>query len=652
MDTFIANFHFLRPWMLLAWLPLLLILYKLKQKQSSLSAWQKVCDPALLAYLKVGDTKPSSQQSYWLALLASLLIVIALAGPVWKKMPQPMYQEQSALIVLLDLSRSMDAADIKPNRLVRAKQKLTDLLRLRKEGQTALVVFAGSAFVVTPLTEDSETILSQLQGLSTDIMPAQGGQIDVALHKAAALFAQAGVLHGQALLLTDSDAFSDAAVQQFTHAGHRLSVIGVGTAAGAPIAQPRGGFLTDNRGNIIIPKLDISRLKTLASLGHGTYHDLTLNNADIQPLLHDTQAQMFNTDKAGKSDQTSDQWFEEGPWLLLVLLLLVLPGFRRGLLVVGLCLVIQTKPAEANSWSDLWQTPNQQGQALMTQKNYAQAEKTFTNPAWKASAAYKNKDYETALKNLSAIKEPTADDMYNQGNALAQLGHLDEAIAAYDKALQQDPKHQDALANKQLVEKLKQEQEKKQQDKDKSEQQKKNQDQQDSKQDNKQQDKNKSEQDQSGKPQKDQGQQNAEQQQDKQNQQGSPSQDKQQSEQQQKSESAQQQENQTPSAQQNAAEKEQQAAAQQEKDKKQAEQAQKDHQKAAQQANKQAQEQKKEAQTQQVPSDEDLQQAEEQHALEQTLRRIPDDPGGLLRRKFKYQYQQQSGNQNSGVQQW
>lgn len=619
MDTLIANFHFLRPLMFLLLLPVLGLLYQLKQKHSSLSAWQKVCDPALLAYLKVGESKSSSQRPFWLILICSLLLVTALAGPVWKKMPQPMYQEHSALIVLLDLSRSMDASDVKPSRLVRAKQKLTDLLHARKEGQTALVVFAGSAFVVTPLTEDNETILSQLQGLSTDIMPAQGGDIDTALNKATALFSQAGVLHGQALLLTDSDAFSDTVVQQFTSAGHRLSVIGIGTTEGAPIAKAEGGFLNDKRGNIIIPQLDIPRLKTLARLGHGKYHDLTLNNTDIQSILSGTQPNLLNQDKAAKSDQTSDQWFEEGPWLLLLLLVLVLPGFRRGLLVVALCLAIQTPPAEASTWANLWQTPDQQGESLMHQQQYKEAEKTFTNPAWKAAAAYKNKDYENALKNFNHIKKPSPDDLYNQGNALAQLGQLDEAIAAYNKVLAQDPKHQDALANKALLEKLKQEQEKKQQDKPeqgKKEHSNKNQDQQ-----------------------------NAQQQ-------GSKQQDKQQSNGQQKNADRQEKKgSQTQANQQGAEEKEQQAA-QQENDKKQAAQKQEDHKKAAQQAAKQAEELKKAEQAKKTPSQEDLQQAEAQQALEQTLRRIPDDPGGLLRRKFKYQYQQQPGNRNSGVLQW
>ena len=584
MDVWLSHFHFLRPWMFFIILPMLWLLYVAKKQSSSLSAWQKVCDPALLSYLKVGVETSTAKRSFWTMFIAGLLIITALAGPVWKQLPQPMYRQQSALVVLLDLSRSMDAGDVKPSRLTRAKQKLTDLLKLRREGQAALVVFAGSAFVVTPLTDDFETILSQLQSLSTDMMPKQGGNIDIALAKATDLFSQAGVPHGEALLLTDSDMFSDTEVNKLTAAGHRLTVIGVGTVAGAPIPKASGGFLTDIHGNIVVPKLNTSQLKTLARQGHGLYQPLSLDNSDIQSLLAasmlpDATKSIIKNGEENK--QISDQWQEEGPWLLLLVIPLVLMGFRRGVLVVALFLCLPSPPAEAGAWQDMWQTKNQQGEALMQQKQYEQATSTFNDPAWKAAAAYRNQGYETALNALETINKPSADDLYNKGNALAQLGRVDEAIAAYDAALGQDKTHADALANKTLLEKQKKEEDKKK----------------DSKKDSKKDDK----QDQSEK--------------DKSDQQKS---DQQKSEQQ---------------------KSEQQKAEQQKAEQQKAEQ-------------KKAEQKKAEQKKAEKPSKQDLEKTEAQQELEQTLRRIPDDPGGLLRRKFLYQYKQQASPRSSGEDQW
>ncbi|MDQ6995135.1 MAG: VWA domain-containing protein, partial [Mariprofundaceae bacterium] len=177
-----GTFHFLRPWAWLALLPLLLLIYQIKQGKQRSGAWEKLCSPALLSYLQVGSASVKGcAWSMWMVAWVGLCLTVALAGPVWKKIPQPIYQSDSALVIALDLSLSMDAQDIKPSRLERAKQKLTDLLRMHHDGQTALIVFAGTAHVVTPLTTDVETILSQLRELSTDLMPKQGGNLDAAM---------------------------------------------------------------------------------------------------------------------------------------------------------------------------------------------------------------------------------------------------------------------------------------------------------------------------------------------------------------------------------------------------------------------------------------------------------------------------------------
>ncbi len=171
--------------------------------------------------------------------MVATLAIVALAGPTWEKQQQAMYQQRSALVVALDLSRSMDATDIRPSRLARARHKIADILNLRNEGQSALVVYAADAFAVTPLTTDVKTILALLPDLETGLMPAQGTRADRALERALELFDNSAVAQGDVLLVTDG--ISDMELQRIEvlleqNPGQRVSVLAIGTPDGGPIA--------------------------------------------------------------------------------------------------------------------------------------------------------------------------------------------------------------------------------------------------------------------------------------------------------------------------------------------------------------------------------------------------------------------------------
>ncbi|MDM8563018.1 VWA domain-containing protein, partial [Candidatus Marithioploca araucensis] len=165
--------------------------------------WKTVCDPQLLPHLLLDEEGKRRIWPIYALGIGGLLSILALAGPTWERLPQPAFRDQSALVIVLDLSRSMDATDIEPSRLVRARFKVADILKQRKEGQTALIVYAEDAFIVTPLTDDTETIASQLSVLNTSLMPSQGSRVDIALKKAGILLKQAGLKKGNVLLITD-----------------------------------------------------------------------------------------------------------------------------------------------------------------------------------------------------------------------------------------------------------------------------------------------------------------------------------------------------------------------------------------------------------------------------------------------------------------
>jgi Ca-activated chloride channel family protein len=573
-------FHFLRPYWLIALLPCALILLLWLKHQWQRGSWVNVCDADLLPYIL--QQKPTAQSRLPLvsAAIASVLTIFALAGPTWQRIPTPAFRNESGLVIALDLSQSMTAADVKPSRLVRARYKIADILKQRKDGQTALLVYAGDAFTVTPLTNDNATIASQLEALTPEIMPSAGSNTVSAVTKAVDLFRQAGLQNGQLLLVTDSVAGEEIDSIIKTLGSYRLSVLGVGTAEGAPIGLPEGGFLKDQAGQIVTPKLPSAELQQLASAAGGVFQVISDNDKDIKQLLAVVDKPVQDAVDKTQDNLLVAQWDEKGVYLLWLIVPLAALQFRRGLLLWAFLLLLPLpKNSYALSWQDLWRTNDQQAQQAFNNQHYSEAAAQFKQPDWKAVAYYKAKNYPQAVEALKHTK--TADGYYNQGNALAQNGQLQQALTAYNQALKLNPNDKDAVYNKKLVEEAlkKQQQQKDQQKQDN----KHSQDQQKSK--DPQQDGSKPNQ-----PKADNSQQPADD----------------------KSQAAQDKNNQEN---------------QQDKNGKAQQQA----------ANQQQQQDQENAQAQQAKA----QQNEKNQANAQWLNRIPDDPAGLLRRKFKYQYSQQ-----------
>ncbi len=615
----IQQFHLIRPYWLLALFPLALSIWLMARTHILSRNWASVIDKRLLAHLLQGQVSSQPKKSAsWLfsgLFILGFILILALAGPAFEKRAQPVFKTQSALVILLDLSRSMDATDIKPSRLSRAHFKINDILSLRKEGQTALIVYAANAYVVSPLTDDAQTIAAQIPALETQIMPAQGSRLDIALEKAKQLLNNAGHSKGNILVITDSIAAADNKILKTLKAENiNTSILAVGTEAGAPIANPDGGFVKDRNGSIVVPMLDINRLKNAAFAGGGKFSLLTANDRDINHLLSAIDINRKNpaenkTDASTHNFKT-DLWHEEGPWLILLIIPFAAYAFRKGLIFTLLIFILPLpQPAQALGWSDLWINNNQQAAAALEQGNAQQAAELFSDPQWKAAAQYKAGEYQQAAELLKSID--TAEANYNRGNALAKSNDMENAIKAYDRALQLNPEHEDASFNKKLLEQ-------KQQKEKKSDKQQDNKDKKSD--DSKQQSENQSEQ---------KSDKNSEQQKnaDKNSSDNAQAQNQKNNEQDSDSESAQQ-----------SKETEQKKQEQQNKEKQQSSQAKED-------AKKERSDEERKAQMQKL-SDEtpDL----EEQQTQQWLKKIPDDPGGLLRRKFKYQYgRQQNRNEQN-----
>lgn len=594
----LADFHFLRPLCLLALLPFGFVCWRLFRRGDAAGVWQSVCDDALLPYLLVPRTAVHSRLNPALFLLVGAIAIVALAGPTWERLPTPVFRDESALVLLLDLSRSMNAEDVSPTRLERAKFKITDMLRQRRDGQTALVVYAAEPYVVAPLTTDVATIESHLPALKTNIMPSQGSDAAAAIEKGLELLQQAGNAGGDLILITDGVGLDDGqrARAAIAGSGARLSILGVGTADGAPIPDPSGGFVTDAAGAIVVNALDTAALEALATAGGGRYATLRTDDGDVAQLLADLSAHRDERN-ARATDLFADRWREFGPWLLLGLLPFVPLAFRRGILTfAGVALSLGLVPA-APATAGWWQTPDQAAQAEFDAGNYAAAADQFEDPRWRAAARYRTDDYAGVIESLAEDADPEA--LYNKGNALARLGEFEEATAAYENTLAARPDHADARHNKELLEKLLAEQQQ-QQKQDESE----SQDDSDSE-------------DQSGESGGDQSDQRSD---------AKPSDNEAEDSAQPDPGADEQSASSTSSEQESPAEAEPQAPEET------------------------AEEQQAESEEAPAEAAEDAfaaanSELENEQATEQWLRQIPDDPGGLLRRKFEAEYQRKHGGE-------
>ncbi len=610
------TFHLMRPEWLWCLAPAaILALYLWRQRDRS-GRWRDVISPELLPHL-LGRTDGEEGRNWVpLILLGWMLACVAASGPSWKKIPQPLHQKEDALVLVLDLSYSMKSGDLAPSRLDRARQKLLDLLSQRREGQTGLVAYAGDAHIVTPLTDDIPTITNLLPALEPDMMPLPGSAPAAAVEQAVELLHSAGIRRGRALLVTDGIAEDDrrALENVIRGSGLQLAILGVGTPTGAPIPLPRGGFLKDSSGVIVMPGLEEQPLRDLAAATGGRYQRIQIDNSDLDYLL--AESPFPDGDTTVALERTTDTWYDQGHFFILPLLLLVLALFRRGWVLCLLPLLLaQPPPATAFEWEDLWLTRDQQGREALQRDDPAAAADLFDNRDWAGIAAYRSGDYEKALEHFRHSE--SADGWYNRGNALARAGRLDEAIEAYRESLALEPGRDDALENLALLEQLRQQQQQQQQqqqgDDQKASEGDGQQDQQQGQQ-NRQNAPANQQQGQEGQPQ---------------GQEGQPQGQGGQRREQEKQGSRQQQGEQ---GEQSGSPQPQDAAGQN------PEQTDRDPQPAPRQA---GDETAQEAGQQAAASARaDPEQQERDQAMQQWLRRVPDDPSGLLREKFRYESRQ------------
>lgn len=454
-----SDFHFLRPFWLLAIVLLLLLLPWLSRYLRNNSGWRKFIAPHLLTQLVNQPTENKSRRPLILLCSAWVIASIALAGPTWEKALVPLHQTDRGVVIVMDMSLSTRATDVSPDRVTRLKYKAIDLLETIEDAQVGLIAYAGDAFTISPLTPDVNNVLTLLPGLSPEIMPVAGNYPLLAMQEADRLLKDSDIQQGEIYWLSAGMSRDDMQDlnQFFTGNGHRLSALTAGEDEGAPIRLQSGDILRDNQGRIVMAQLNPDYFNRVTRRTGGRHSRLSADSRDIQRLLEQGPAHQQLSDQESEAD--SEQWRDFGPYLALLLLPLALIVSRRGVLWSVIPLLLLLPPplkAAENPVVRSLQNTQQRAQTLYEQGQYESAAELYQDPLRRGNALYRSGNYEAALQAFSA--DDSAESWYNRGNSHAQLGDLEQASNAYSEALQRRPGWQQAKDNKQLVDELKEQQ--------------------------------------------------------------------------------------------------------------------------------------------------------------------------------------------------
>jgi Ca-activated chloride channel family protein len=329
-----TGFHFAYPWLLtllLAPLPLWLWLRRTSPRENN-RRYRAYADARLLPFLMGRRDLPPQQQWRFFLVWCALwgILVIAIAGPRWDFRDVQLFRPGSDLIILLDLSRSMDVTDISPSRLTRARQEIQDLIENNRHSRLGLIGFATLAHIIAPLTEDGSSLRVLLPALSTDLVELKGSRLTEALLRAQQMLAgQPENSSRHLLLITDGD-FGDGNLEEYvkrlTRDGVHLHVLAVGTEEGGPVPGANNSMLRQADGSAVISRLDEESLKKLAEIGNGIYRRADYRDADTTALL-DSIGRASHAQAV--ENQSTRIWNERYFWLVGVAMLLALPMYRR-----------------------------------------------------------------------------------------------------------------------------------------------------------------------------------------------------------------------------------------------------------------------------------------------------------------------------------
>ena len=443
VEEFLHNFHFLRPWLLLLLILPILFFWRFFKSMHNASSWENVCDKKLLNFLLIKGSSSNRKLFGWLFLIGLSFAIFAAAGPTWKKRPIPTLVPENPVMILLNLSSDMKVSDLQPNRLNRAKFKITDLLNSLASAQSGLIVYSQEPFLITPISDDTDLIKNLLPAVNFDIMPTNGDRLDRAIELAVEKLKNGGYHDGNIIIFSADvgERFDKALETAKSAAAEKYNVSVIQTSAEAN-----------------------EKLKLIARYGQGYYHLLANNDQDIAGL---DKFINNNISELKQSANEQSTWLDMGYYLCFVPLVCCLFFFRRGIFVLIPALFLST-----SAHAGWFLNNNQEGLKAFNQGDFQTAVEKFDAPDWKGAAEYRLGNYEQAAKIYAKKQDETS--LYNLGNALAKGGKIEDAITKYEEVLKLNPNHEDAKFNLEYLKKQ-QEQQQQQNQQNKDQQQEQNQ---------------------------------------------------------------------------------------------------------------------------------------------------------------------------------
>lgn len=407
------NFHFLRPWCLMLFIVAAATCWYFHNTLEAVSSWEKVCDKNLLKYLLIKGSSGQRKFIFYLGLIGFVGGILAASGPSWMKQEAEGLNTQNPIMIALNVSSDMMAKDVSPNRLARAKYAISDFLKNVGEMQSGLIVYAEEPFLISPITEDNRLIDNLLSAIDFDIMPANGDRLDRALQLSAQSLSNGGWSKGQIVIFAADigEEFARALqkAEEIKKQGYHINIINVSS-------EPN------------------EKLQKIAKQGQGIYQNVNQAGELGLKLAEQTSAEVK------KSHRKISQWLDNGYFLCFIPLLCCLYFFRRGIFMVLFVLGISF-PAQAGFFLNA----NQEGMRAFNQQDYQKAAQKFKSPKWQGSSFYRLGEYDKALQFFNKTQD--TESLYNQGNALAKMGKIKEAINKYEEVLRQNPQHEDAKFN-------------------------------------------------------------------------------------------------------------------------------------------------------------------------------------------------------------
>ena len=437
----IAEFHFLRPWWLLALLIPPAVIWFAHRSGDIRSQWKTMIAAHLLDHLIIEPHRRRHMAPAWLVAALTSLAILGAAGPTWQREAPPFVSDTAPLTIAIDLSSTMDATDITPSRLERAKLKIRDILAARKGSRTAVVAYAGSPHLVVPLTDDAALVEIYTDALATRIMPKPGKDTSAALRFADDQLKADGA-GGTILLITDGvEEASSAAARTI---GSGIVILCIGTA--------EGGILPGAQGSSPVSRLDIDALQRFGRDMGAAVATITDDGSDIRWVMQHVQ-----TNFARQNASNADRWRDVGWWMAIPVALLLAMSFRRGWVVKVSAAMLAFRlflpqGAEAAGLADMWLTPDQQGRLAFERGDFTSAASRFVDPMWKGAALYHAGRFQESVAAFSSLDTP--ESWYDRGNALLHLGEFEEAVNAYRSALEKRANWTEAEADLAIAERL------------------------------------------------------------------------------------------------------------------------------------------------------------------------------------------------------